>query len=64
MTVVAELFPNGITELFQWKPVLFGGTDFALNKTGIMVLVSMVICLTIFLIGGRKRALSPTRARQ
>ena len=60
MTVVAELFPNGITELFQWKPVLFGGTDFALNKTGIMVLVSMVICLTIFLIGGRKRALVPT----
>jgi len=60
VTVVAELFPNGITELFQWKPVLFKGTDFALNKTGIMVLVSMVICLTIFLIGGRKRALVPT----
>ncbi|AKL73955.1 F0F1-type ATP synthase, alpha subunit [Actinobacteria bacterium IMCC26256] len=60
MTVVAELFPNGITELFQWDPVLFKGTDFGLNKTGIMVLVSMVICLTIFLIGGRKRALVPT----
>ena len=60
MTVVAELFPNGITELFQWKPVLFGGTNFALNKTGIMVLVSMVMCLAIFLIGGRKRALVPT----
>ena len=60
MTVVAELFPNGITELFQWKPILFGGTPFALNKTAIMLLVSMVICLTIFLIGGRKRALVPT----
>ena len=60
MTVVAELFPNGITELFQWKPVLFGGTPYALNKTGIMVLVSMVICLAIFLIGGRKRALVPS----
>jgi F-type H+-transporting ATPase subunit a len=59
VTVVAELFPNGITELFQWKPILFGGTPFALNKTGIMVLVSMVICLWIFLIGGRKRALVP-----
>jgi len=60
VTVVAELFPNGITELFQWKPILFGGTPFALNKTAIMLLVSMVICLTIFLIGGRKRALVPT----
>ena len=55
----AALFPHGISELFNWKGILFDGTPYEVNKTVIMVLVSVVVCLAIFVIGGRKKALVP-----
>lgn len=55
----AALFPHGISELFNWKGIFFDGTPFEINKTVIMVLVSTIICLFIFVYGGRKKSLVP-----
>lgn len=57
---VAALFPNGISELFNWKGIWFNDTIFELNKVGIMALVSSAVCLLIFVWGNRKKALVPT----
>ncbi len=57
---IAALFPHGIAELFNWKPFLFEGTIYELNKTGALALVSAAICLAIFILGTRKQALVPT----
>ncbi|MFZ4584637.1 MAG: F0F1 ATP synthase subunit A [Acidimicrobiia bacterium] len=57
--MLAALFPNGITELFQWKAVVGQGEWYAINKTAIMALVSTAICIVLFVIGGRKKALVP-----
>lgn len=59
-TDVAALFPYGISELFNWKGMAFDGTLWEINKTVVMSLVSTVICLALFVVGGRKQALVPT----
>lgn len=59
MIVLAELFPRGVNELFDW-PVIFGkDTIIAFNKTAFMALVSTAICIGIFFVGSRKRRLVP-----
>lgn len=58
--VIANLFPNGISELFNWKGFVFDGTIWEINKTALMSMVSTVICLSLFIIGSRKKALVPT----
>jgi F-type H+-transporting ATPase subunit a len=63
VTTVADLFPNGISELFNWKGVLFDGSALELNKVGIMALVSTVVCLLLFGLGSRKKALVPAGAQ-
>lgn len=55
MVVLAELFPKGISPLFEWGS--FG--PLGINKTVVMAFVSTAICLVIFLWGSRKRALVP-----
>lgn len=57
---VAALLPNGVTELFQWDAIWGQGTWYALNKTGILALVSTAICIGLFAWGGSKRRLVPT----
>jgi F-type H+-transporting ATPase subunit a len=54
--VLAELFPNGVNELFDWPS--FGPLGF--NKAAMMCVVSTLICCAIFIAGSRKRALVPT----
>lgn len=56
MFVLADLFPKGISPLFEWDS--FG--PLGLNKTVVMAFVSTAICLLIFLFGARKKALVPT----
>lgn len=58
--VIANLFPHGISELFNWKGFLFDGTIYEINKPAMMALVSTAMCLALFLIGGRKKSLVPT----
>ncbi len=56
MTVLAELFPNGVNDLFAWRD--FGPLGF--NKVGLMCFVSTLICSVLFIAGSRKRALVPS----
>lgn len=57
---LAALLPNGVTELFQWEPLIGEGTFWALNKTGIMALISTAICIALFAYGGSRGKLVPT----
>ncbi|MGB2757340.1 MAG: F0F1 ATP synthase subunit A [Acidimicrobiia bacterium] len=58
--MIAALFPNGINELFDWRAIFGEGSIWAFNKTAALALFSTAICLFVFVIGGRKRALVPT----
>lgn len=60
---LAALFPHGTSELFNWKGMAFDGTIWEINKSAAMAMLSTVICLALFLIGGRKKALVPTGAQ-
>src|SRR5437870_5398223 len=59
LPVLADLLPN-VNELFQWKSMFGGHTLLAFNKTALMAFVSTAICIGIFAIGTRRRALVPT----
>ncbi|MGZ8733650.1 MAG: F0F1 ATP synthase subunit A [Acidimicrobiia bacterium] len=56
MILLAELFPNGVNDLFEWRS--FGPGGF--NKTAMMTFVSTIICSAFFIAGSRKRALVPS----
>lgn len=56
MIVLAELFPNGVNDIFDWRS--FGPGGF--NKTALMCLISTIICSVFFIAGSRKQALVPT----
>ena len=56
---LAELLPN-INEIFEWKGMFSEHTVLEFNKTALMAMVSTVICIAIFGIGGRRQALVPT----
>ena len=56
MIVLAELFPSGVNDLFDWRS--FGPLGF--NKVALMCFVSTIICSVLFIAGSRKRALVPT----
>jgi F-type H+-transporting ATPase subunit a len=57
--VLAELLPN-INELFDWQGIFGQHTLLEFNKTALMAFVSTLICVGIFLVGSRKRALVPS----
>lgn len=58
--VFAELLPN-VNELFEWKGLFFKHNDLLeFNKTAAMAFISTAICIGIFVMGSRKRALVPT----
>lgn len=56
--IVAELLPN-LNELFDWKGIFSQHTILEFNKTALLAFVSTAICIGIFAIGSRKRALVP-----
>src|SRR5690348_1978489 len=59
MTVVlGELLPS-LNEIFEWKGIFSDHTILAFNKTALMAFVSAAICITIFGLGARKKALVP-----
>jgi len=55
----AFTFPP-IDELFRWKDIVFNNTDYAINKTSLLVLVSSAIILIIFIGGSRRMKLVPS----
>jgi F-type H+-transporting ATPase subunit a len=59
LPVVADLLPN-VHELFDWKSFFGGNSILAFNKTALMAMVSTAICVGLFVLGARKRALVPT----
>ena len=56
--IIAELLPS-LNELFSWPDIFNEHTALAFNKTALMACVSTIICLLIFGLGARKRALVP-----
>jgi F-type H+-transporting ATPase subunit a len=56
--IVAELLPN-LNELFDWRGIFSQHTVLEFNKTALLAFVSTAICIGIFAIGSRKRALVP-----
>ncbi len=54
----AFTFPP-IDELFRWKDIVFDNTDYAINKTSLLVLISSAIILILFIGGSRKMKLVP-----
>ena len=62
MNVLALDFPP-VSQLFQWPDILFSDTNWALNKTGIIYLASLLITVWLFWAAGRRRSLVPTGAQ-
>jgi F-type H+-transporting ATPase subunit a len=57
--VLGELLPN-VNELFEWKGIVAPNTWYELNKVGMMAIVSTVICIVLFWVGGTRRKLVPS----
>ncbi|WP_420637633.1 F0F1 ATP synthase subunit A [Candidatus Poriferisocius sp.] len=62
MNVLALDFPP-VSQLFQWPDILFSDTNWALNKTGIIYLASLLLTVWLFWAAGRRRSLVPTGAQ-
>jgi F-type H+-transporting ATPase subunit a len=56
--VLADLLPN-VNALFDWKGIFSNDTILAFNKTALMAFVSTLLCVGIFVVGSRKKALVP-----
>lgn len=56
--MLAELLPS-LNEIFDWRDIFSANTALAFNKTALMAFVSTAICIAIFGLGARKRALVP-----
>jgi F-type H+-transporting ATPase subunit a len=56
--VFAELLPS-VNELFVWKAWFGADTWYAFNKTTALAFLSTLICVAIFVVGARKRAMVP-----
>jgi len=61
--VLAELFPRGVNELFDWPAFFAKDTIVAFNKTALMALVSTAICIGIHLLSGAQAPLVPSASR-
>ena len=59
MPLLALEFPP-ITHLVEWPDFFAAGEWYALNKIGLLCLLSMTFTLVIFFLAGRKAALVPT----
>ncbi len=57
--MLALEFPP-VSHLFEWKEILFKDTPFAVNKTVILIWVSVALVLALFVAGTRRKALVPS----
>lgn len=62
MGVFAVEFPP-VSHLFDWPDFLFTDTPVALNKTGLIYIVALLLTAGLFWAAGRRRALVPTGAQ-
>jgi F-type H+-transporting ATPase subunit a len=60
---LAALLPNGIDDLFDWKPIAFKGTIFEINKTALLAFLSTICCVIIFVLWTRRKALVPSNTQ-
>ncbi|HZJ25851.1 MAG TPA: F0F1 ATP synthase subunit A [Acidimicrobiia bacterium] len=58
--LAAFTFPP-IDELFRWQDLAFGDTPFAINKTSLLMMISVALILIIFIGGSRRMKLIPSR---
>jgi len=56
--VLADLLPN-VNELFEYDGIFGRHQWWEFNKTALMAMISTLICVGIFLVGARKRAMVP-----
>lgn len=57
--VLADLLPN-VNELFEFRGFFGQHTFYEFNKTALLAFVSTFICIALFYVGSRKRAMVPT----
>ncbi|MXW42500.1 MAG: F0F1 ATP synthase subunit A [Acidimicrobiia bacterium] len=62
MNVLALEFPP-VTHLFEWPDFLFTDTPVALNKTGAIYVLALLLTAGLFWAAGRRRALVPVGAQ-
>ena len=58
MQYLAINFPP-ISEVLNWKPLLFSGTSIAFNKIGLITLIATFATLGMFFVAGRRAKLVP-----
>lgn len=58
--LAAFTFPP-IDELFRWEDIAFEGTPFAINKTSLLMMISVALILAIFVGGSRRMKLIPSK---
>jgi F-type H+-transporting ATPase subunit a len=56
--VLADLLPN-VNELFEYKGFFGQHEWYEFNKTALMAFISTIICIGLFFIGSRKKAMVP-----
>ena len=56
--VLADLLPN-VNELFEYKGIFGRNQWYEFNKTALLAAISTLICIVIFYIGSRKKAMVP-----
>ena len=56
--VLADLLPN-VNELFEYKGFFGQHEWYEFNKTALMAFISTIICIGLFFVGSRKRAMVP-----
>jgi len=56
--VLADLLPN-VNELFEYKGIFGRNQWYEFNKTALLAMISTLICVVIFYIGARKKAMVP-----
>lgn len=59
MLTAAINFPP-ISDVLDWRSILFGGTPLALNKVGLITVASAAITLFLFFLAGRNAKLVPS----
>ena len=59
MTIIGQLDFPPISHLTRWPDFLFDGTPYAVNKTALIYVASVVITMTFFFAAGRRAQLVP-----
>ena len=57
--VLADLLPN-VNELFEFRGIFGQHEWYEFNKTALMAFISTIICIGLFFVGSRKKAMVPS----